>query len=255
MVCCSNLLACMRRAMGGSVDFKTALQTRLGVMKPTTQDIERFLRDHPHKVTPGKGVCGQGPWWEPAAGGFNGAKRYYQCLTHMSTSRDFCYLFSVKRPHIGGVLAVEASKHWQCRHALIQGDQLHVRFAPAHPAVPRCRLISPSTGIPELVSLVRSRGQRALTFEKRAITSILPLAYTPAGPAPIHLPFPSTGIPELVSLLRSRGQQVFLVSGGFRQVIHPLAESLDIPVSQVFANTILFNVSKRGGSGANESGR
>lgn len=42
---------------------------------------------------------------------------------------------------------------------------------------------------------------------------------------------------------------MFLVSGGFRQVIHPLAESLDIPVSQVFANTILFNVSNRGGSG------
>ena len=108
---------------------------------------------------------------------------------------------------------------------------------------------------PKLVSLVRSRGQRALAFEKCAVTFILPLAYTPACPAPIHLPFPSTGIPELVSLLRSRGQQVFLVSGGFRQVIHPLAESLDIPVSQVFANTILFNVSNRGGSGANQAGR
>ncbi len=51
------------------------------------------------------------------------------------------------------------------------------------------------------------------------------------------------GIPELVSLLRSRGQEVFLVSGGFRQIIHPLAQQLDIPLSHVFANNILFDVS------------
>lgn len=48
------------------------------------------------------------------------------------------------------------------------------------------------------------------------------------------------GIPQLVALLRSRGQQVFLVSGGFRQVIHPLAAQLDIPLPHVFANQILF---------------
>ncbi|EFJ47972.1 hypothetical protein VOLCADRAFT_60933 [Volvox carteri f. nagariensis] len=88
-------------AMGGSVEFKEALRTRLGVMKPRRADVEHFLRDHPHRVTP--------------------------------------------------------------------------------------------------------------------------------------------GIPELVALLRSRGQEVFLVSGGFRQIIHPLAESLGIPLSHVFANSILFD--------------
>jgi len=86
--------------MGGTVDFKTALQTRLSVMKPRRQDVERFLIEHPHKITP--------------------------------------------------------------------------------------------------------------------------------------------GIPELVDLLRSQGKQVFLVSGGFRQIIHPLAQTLDIPLSNVFANSILF---------------
>jgi len=50
------------------------------------------------------------------------------------------------------------------------------------------------------------------------------------------------GIPELVDLLRSQGKQVFLVSGGFRQIIHPLAQTLDIPLSNVFANSILFKV-------------
>ncbi len=42
--------------------------------------------------------------------------------------------------------------------------------------------------------------------------------------------------------LQSQGKNVFLVSGGFRQVIHPIAESLNIPVSNVFANNLLFQV-------------
>mmetsp|Transcript_5344 Transcript_5344/g.11688 ORF Transcript_5344/g.11688 Transcript_5344/m.11688 type:complete len:272 (+) Transcript_5344:57-872(+) len=51
----------------------------------------------------------------------------------------------------------------------------------------------------------------------------------------------SKGIPELLAVLRRRGQQVFLVSGGFRQTIHPLAASVGIPVDHVFANNILFD--------------
>jgi phosphoserine phosphatase len=34
----------------------------------------------------------------------------------------------------------------------------------------------------------------------------------------------SPGIPELVTELRAQGKEVFLVSGGFRAVIHPIAE-------------------------------
>ena len=56
-----------------------------------------------------------------------------------------------------------------------------------------------------------------------------------------HPPLISAGIPELLHTLKSQGKEVFLVSGGFRQIIHPLAQSLDIPVSHVFANTILFD--------------
>jgi phosphoserine phosphatase len=53
-----------------------------------------------------------------------------------------------------------------------------------------------------------------------------------------HLVTP--GIPELLAALAARGQHVFLVSGGFRQIIHPLAEALGIPVDHVFANSLLF---------------
>ena len=51
----------------------------------------------------------------------------------------------------------------------------------------------------------------------------------------------SEGIPELLEKLTAAGKKVFLVSGGFRQIIHPLADSLDIPVSHVFANSLIFN--------------
>lgn len=53
----------------------------------------------------------------------------------------------------------------------------------------------------------------------------------------------SPGIPRLVKALQEAGKGVFLVSGGFRAVIHPIAESLGIPVDNVYANTILFDVS------------
>jgi len=48
------------------------------------------------------------------------------------------------------------------------------------------------------------------------------------------------GIPELVKLLQAQNKLVFLVSGGFRQVIHPLAIQLGIPLENVFANLLLF---------------
>ena len=51
----------------------------------------------------------------------------------------------------------------------------------------------------------------------------------------------SPGIKELVVALRGAGKTVYLVSGGFRQMIAPTAELLDVPLHNVFANLILFN--------------
>jgi len=55
-----------------------------------------------------------------------------------------------------------------------------------------------------------------------------------------HPPLITPGIPELLALLQAQGKKVFLVSGGFRQIIHPLAQGLGIPLDQVFANNIQF---------------
>jgi phosphoserine phosphatase len=41
------------RAMGGTMDFKSALRMRLDVMQPSRAAVEDFLAKHPHRITPG----------------------------------------------------------------------------------------------------------------------------------------------------------------------------------------------------------
>ena len=48
------------------------------------------------------------------------------------------------------------------------------------------------------------------------------------------------GFQGLVDVLAHRKVPVYLVSGGFTQMIHPLADVLGVPRTRVFANTILF---------------
>ena len=51
----------------------------------------------------------------------------------------------------------------------------------------------------------------------------------------------SNGFQELRDKLKEKGKTVYLVSGGFRQMIHPIAECLDIPVpTNVWANNLLY---------------
>ncbi|KAK3751820.1 hypothetical protein QZH41_013277 [Actinostola sp. cb2023] len=48
-------------------------------------------------------------------------------------------------------------------------------------------------------------------------------------------------IRDVISTLMERGTEVYLVSGGFRSIIEPIAEDLKIPKENIFANTILFD--------------
>lgn len=45
---------------------------------------------------------------------------------------------------------------------------------------------------------------------------------------------------ELVSTLQARGKKVFLVSGGFRCLITPIATQLNIPPENIYANRLKF---------------
>ncbi|TMS39956.1 hypothetical protein L596_006403 [Steinernema carpocapsae] len=56
-----------------------------------------------------------------------------------------------------------------------------------------------------------------------------------------HTPKLTPGIRELVDTLHARNVDVFLVSGGFRRLIKPVADLLKIDHDRIFANEILFD--------------
>lgn len=51
----------------------------------------------------------------------------------------------------------------------------------------------------------------------------------------------SPGVDKLVEVLHKRGTHVYLVSGGFRLMIEPVAERLGVSIDRIYANTILFD--------------
>ncbi|KAK4749614.1 hypothetical protein SAY87_027063 [Trapa incisa] len=50
----------------------------------------------------------------------------------------------------------------------------------------------------------------------------------------------SPGIDELITKLKANETDVYLISGGFRQMINPVAATLRIPRENIFANQLLF---------------
>ncbi|XP_073956108.1 phosphoserine phosphatase isoform X2 [Choristoneura fumiferana] len=54
---------------------------------------------------------------------------------------------------------------------------------------------------------------------------------------PIHL---TPGVSQLVKTLQERGVTVYLVSGGFRSLIEPVAQELGIPATHIYANRLKF---------------
>ncbi|XP_058180764.1 phosphoserine phosphatase, chloroplastic isoform X2 [Rhododendron vialii] len=63
----------------------------------------------------------------------------------------------------------------------------------------------------------------------------------------------SPGIDELIKKLKAKSTAVYLVSGGFRQMINPVASILGIPPENIFANQLLFgNSGEFRGFDANE---
>jgi len=56
-----------------------------------------------------------------------------------------------------------------------------------------------------------------------------------------HPPRLTSGIVELVDALHRRNVKVFLVTGGFRAIVLPVAKILDIPEANVFANVLHFD--------------
>lgn len=55
-----------------------------------------------------------------------------------------------------------------------------------------------------------------------------------------HVPRLTDHVEELIFLLHKLGRDVYLISGGFDVIIQPTAERLNIPMKNVFANSIKF---------------
>jgi phosphoserine phosphatase len=55
----------------------------------------------------------------------------------------------------------------------------------------------------------------------------------------------SPGVDRLVSALQKRGTAVYLVSGGFRLMIEPVADTLGVSRDNIYANTILFDAEEK----------
>jgi phosphoserine phosphatase len=54
-------------------------------------------------------------------------------------------------------------------------------------------------------------------------------------------PILTPGIVELIAELHNKNKKVYLVSGGFRQLIYPVADMVGISHEHVYANNLLFN--------------
>lgn len=46
---------------------------------------------------------------------------------------------------------------------------------------------------------------------------------------------------DLVERLHKQGTRVYLVTGGFRVIVEPIAKGLNIPIENIYANEILFD--------------
>lgn len=49
------------------------------------------------------------------------------------------------------------------------------------------------------------------------------------------------GVKQFIGYLKAEGKQVYLISGGFDSLIEPVATELNIPMSNVYANKLLFS--------------
>lgn len=49
------------------------------------------------------------------------------------------------------------------------------------------------------------------------------------------------GIRLLVETLKAKGIPVFLVSGGFKEIINEVAKDLELPLENIYANRIIFD--------------
>ena len=193
------------RAMGGTVLFQDALAERLGVMHPSRDDMQRFLDGHPPQVllcTTSRSSCCWGGW-----------ACELQCSGHAVAPA-----FLSSPPWHSAVCGVHQGRRLR---QLLHPHHSRPAAAPAAAPPPFCCVLFCS--MQQTAQHRRAGGsphELVLHGRAQAALSLLPVSSLSLLCA-LQI---SPGIPELVAALKASGKQVFLVSGGFRLVIHPIAE-------------------------------
>lgn len=95
-----------------------------------------------------------------------------------------------------------------------------------------------------VAALTKQAMEGGMAFQD-ALSSRLELM-EPSRPSILQLleeqPFMLTdGIQELMAALQKKNVDVWLVSGGFRIMIEPVAQKLNIPIENIYANTLFFD--------------
>ena len=113
-----------------------------------------------------------------------------------------------------------------------------------------------SEGIDDLAAFL-GKGEEVAAFTAKAMTGAVPFEEALAARLDIIKPSRkdiegflreeppklTPGVSDLVGKLHDKGKRVFLVSGGFRLMIEPVADELSIPRESIFANTLFFDES------------
>jgi phosphoserine phosphatase len=96
----------------------------------------------------------------------------------------------------------------------------------------------------EIAAMTKRAMEGSIRFEdalRERLSLLRPSRDTVAACVRTHPPRLSPGIRELVARLRERQIHVYLISGGFIEMITPVAELLGIPADRIVANRFHFH--------------
>lgn len=96
----------------------------------------------------------------------------------------------------------------------------------------------------EVAALTKEAMGGSMTFQealKRRLDIIKPSQRQIREFLKTHPSTISAGVKELIEQLRKNRTEIFLISGGFDCLIEPVADALQIPLCNLYANRLLFN--------------
>ncbi|XP_035895879.1 phosphoserine phosphatase isoform X2 [Anopheles stephensi] len=96
----------------------------------------------------------------------------------------------------------------------------------------------------EVAALTKEAMGGSMTFQealKRRLDIIKPSQRQIREFLKTHPSTISAGVKELIEQLRKNNAEVFLISGGFDCLIEPVADALEIPLCNLYANRLFFN--------------